>query len=151
MKLKTVISPDANEEIIIRCKERNEKVLRLERVIENLINADAETVLRLGETEYFVPYKKILFYEMQDGRLTAHTKERTYTADGTLTKLEEILPHYFVRASKSCIINASLVSSISHNIAGPSKVCFNNTEKFVYASRSYYKFLKERVYAVHGL
>mgnify|MGYP003293881654 CR=1 FL=1 len=38
MKLKIEISPEAQEEVVIRCKEQDEKILRLQQVIENLIN-----------------------------------------------------------------------------------------------------------------
>lgn len=151
MKLKTIISPDSQEEIVIHCKERNDKIKRIEGVIENLINEDAQTVLFIAETEYFVPYKKILFFEMQNGKVTAHTKDKMFISHSTLAKLEETLPHYFIRGSKSCIINAQAVSGISHNVAGPSKVYFSATDKIVYVSRSYYKFLKEKIYLLKGL
>ena len=62
MKLKIEISNSAEEEIVIRCNEQNERINRIARVIQNLINEDAEMVLTLGETQYFVPYKKILFF-----------------------------------------------------------------------------------------
>ena len=66
MKLKIEISPEAQEEVIIRCQEQDEKILRLQQVIENLINTDAEMILHIKDTEYFVPYKKILFFEIQN-------------------------------------------------------------------------------------
>lgn len=151
MKLKIEISPEAQEEVVIRCNEQNEKILHLQQVIENLINADAEMILHIKDTEYFVPYKKILFFEIQNGKVTAHTKERMLTTEHTLAKLEEILPSYFIRGSKSCIINSSLVSAIAHNIYGPSKVFFKGSEKIVYVSRAYYKFLKEKICSLRGI
>lgn len=151
MKLKIEIVEGVNEEVVIRCNKRDEKIERLKSAIENLINADAEAVLFIGETEFYVPYKKILFFEASDGKIIAHTKDKMFTAKTTLSKLEEILPPYFIRASKSCIINARQVSGLAKNLTGPSKVYFNGTEKFIFASRAYFKFLKDKIYTVHGL
>ncbi|MBE5764629.1 MAG: LytTR family transcriptional regulator [Clostridiales bacterium] len=151
MKLRIEISPEESEEIVIRCHERTESVKKLESVIENLINADAECVLYIGETEYFVPYKKILFFEACEGKIYAHTKDKMIQARTTLAKLEELLPSYFVRCSKSCIINALQVGAIAHNITGPSKVYFNGAQKVVYASRSYYKYLKDKILTLRGV
>lgn len=151
MKLKIELTPDSPEEIIIRCNQRTEKIKRIESVIENLINEDAETVLYIGETEFFVPYKKILFFEAQNGKIYAHTKEKMLVARETLATLEEILPNYFVRGSKSCIINAKQISAITHNVTGPSKIYFEKTDKTVFVSRAYYKYLKERIYTLRGL
>ena len=64
---------------------------------------------------------------MQDGKVYAHTKDKAFQSRLNLAKLEEVLPQYFVRSSKSCIINALQVGAISHNITGPSKVYFNGT------------------------
>ena len=151
MKLKTEIANQFEEEIIIRCKERTDKIKRIERVIENLIREDGEIVLKDINGEYFIPYKKILFFEMQNGKIVAHTKDRFFNADGTLQNLENLLPHFFIRASKSCIINGLAVAGLAHNITGPSKVYFTGSDKIIFASRSYYKFLKEKIYRLRGL
>ena len=151
MKLRIEISPEENEEIVIRCKSYTETVKKVESVIENLINAYAECVLYANETEFYVPYKKILFFEVQDGKVYAHTKDKAFQSRLNLAKLEEVLPQYFVRSSKSCIINALQVGAISHNITGPSKVYFNGTQKIVYASRAYYKFLKDKLSVIRGV
>ena len=152
MKLKVEVSPNESEEIVIRCKSRTEKVKRIENTIEYLINEDAEKILFIGETEFYVPYKKILFFEPSQGKIFAHTKDKIFTtSEKTLGALEQSLPPYFLRASKSCIINALQISSISHNLTGPSKITFASSDKVAYASRSYYKYLKERVYSLRGL
>ena len=151
MKLKIEISNSAEEEIVIRCNEQNERINRIARVIQNLINEDAEMVLTLGETQYFVPYKKILFFEMQNGKITAHTKDKMFYSEGTLTNLEKNLPTYFVRGGKSCIINAQQVSGLAHNLTGPSKVYFNNCDKIAFTSRAYYNFLIDKIYIIRGL
>lgn len=74
MKLRIEISPEESEEIVIRCNERTDDIKRIEKVIENLINADAECILYIGEMEYFVPYKKILFFEASEAKFTPTQK-----------------------------------------------------------------------------
>lgn len=151
MKLKVELSPDSEEEIIIRCKQRDDRVKRIENVIENLINENAEMVLTLGESEFYIPKKQILFFESDSGKTCVHTKDKIFQTKLTLLALEKVLPPYFLRASKCCIINAHQVRYITHNITGPSKIGFSASEKIAFASRSYYKYLKERIYAIRGI
>ena len=95
MRFRTEIREGEHDEIVIICSERNDKIKHLERVIENALGGDAEMILTLGETEYFVPKREILFFETSDGRVTAHTRGRMYYAPYTLFGLERILPDGF--------------------------------------------------------
>ncbi len=149
MKLRTEISSHLSadeEEIVISCKERSSKIMLLESLIENVINEEAELVLTLQDAEYYVPKKSVLFFETYDGRVTAHTADAMYYTEYKLYELEKIMPSFFVRVSKSCILNTLAVSSIRRNLAGASEVYFKGSTKKVYASRSYYKQLKDRIY-----
>lgn len=62
-----------------------------------------------------------------------------------LYELEEILPKYFVRVSKSTILNVNQVYSIDKNITSSSIIKFSKSYKQVYVSRNYYKILKQRL------
>ena len=66
-----------------------------------------------------------------------------FEAKYKLYELEEKLPSYFLRISKSTILNTRKVYSITKNLAGASKIEFQDTYKTVYCSRNYYKALKE--------
>ena len=98
MKLRIEISPEESEEIVIRCHERTENVKKLESVIENLINADAECVLYIGETEYFVPYKKILFSRRARERFTPTPKKKCSFATQLLASLKMFCPTILLEA-----------------------------------------------------
>lgn len=148
MKLKTEISDIGETEIIIRCNERTEKIKRIEAMLESVIQQGDDMVLTLGETEYYVSKKEILFFETEDGKVAAHTLNGMYYTDYKLYELEKNMPEAFVRISKSCIININKISAIQRNITGASEVRFNNTDKKVYASRAYYKILKDKLYEV---
>lgn len=138
----------SEDEIIIRCSERNETVARLEAVIQRILSEESELTLFLDGTQYYIPTRQILFFETGEKLIGAHTVSDMFYTDRKLYELEERLPYYFVRISKSCIINTLEVISIKKNITGPGEVCFKNCTKKVYVSRAYYKTLKDRIYEV---
>ncbi len=152
MKLRVELIDESDQpEIIVRCHARDTRVMLLERAMETLLDTDAEMVLTLGDTEYYVPKRDILFFETVGGKVAAHTTDKMYYTAHRLVELEAIMPTSFVRASKSCIINAHAVSALSHNITGASLVAFRGTDKVVYVSRAYYKILKEKIHELRFL
>ena len=68
-----------------------------------------------------------------------------YETQYRLYELEEILPRYFMRVSKSTIVNLNQIYSITRNITASSLVEFYGTIKKVYVSRNYYKALIDRM------
>lgn len=142
--MKVRIEESGDDEIVIRCKKQTSEIFKLAYEIENLAS-HGELLLSIGNKEYYVKKTDILFFETEDGKIIAHTEENMYRSDYKLYELEEKLPSYFVRISKSCIVNVMKISCINRNITGASKVTFLNTEKEVYCSRSYLKLLKEKI------
>ena len=146
MKLICEVSPDTEyDEIIIRCREKNEKIRLIEGVIENVLRGDSELVLTIRDTEYYVPKGDILYFETEEGRVKAHTVDRIFTTEYKLFELEEMMPPSFVRVSKSCILNVLKVEAIKRNPLGASEVQLRGCTKRVYVSRSYYKPMKDRL------
>ena len=62
-----------------------------------------------------------------------------YKAKYKLYELEETLPRFFMRVSKSTILNTNHIFSIDRNLTASSVVAFTGTHKQVYVSRYYYK------------
>ena len=62
-----------------------------------------------------------------------------YQVKYKLYELEELLPRFFMRVSKSAILNTNHIYSINRNLTASSVVAFLNTHKQVYVSRYYYK------------
>jgi len=146
MKFTCEVSPDAQcDEVIIRCRSRSDKIRLLEAAIENVLAGESELVLFIRDTEYYVPKSEILFFETEDGRVKAHTADRIFTSENKLFELEEMMPRYFVRVSKSCIVNVMRIESVTRNPIGASEVRLRGCEKKVYVSRSYYKILKDKI------
>lgn len=145
MKIRIEISDSDDEEVIIRCKERTEKISHLETVIENAVRGDNVLVLYSANTEYYIPKKEILFFETYDGKVCAHTKDRMYKTVHKLFELESIMPSYFVRISKSVIANAKMINSLRRELTGNGEITFAGTDKSTYFSRGYYGILKDKL------
>lgn len=139
MRLRTEIDPNAEEEIVIRTPQLDDRTERLIRLISDSLNCVNELALFYGNEECFVPIRSLLFFETQDGKVRAHTVSRMYSCDLRLCDLEKLLPRSFARASKSCLANTAEVSSISRGLSGVGTVKFKNTDKTVFLSRMYYK------------
>lgn len=146
MKLRIEVAEDSCDEVVIKCKSVTPEVMRLQNAFAMATGGKADMTLTIGDTEYFVPINDILFFETDGDKVTAHSAERMYYSDKKLYELERALPPYFIRVSKSAILNSSKVSSISKSITGSGEVLFYFSNKKVYVSRMYYKQLKDLIY-----
>ncbi|MBR6452955.1 MAG: LytTR family transcriptional regulator [Lachnospiraceae bacterium] len=143
-KVKIEIDPGlAETEVTIRCPAVSDEVVRIQRLLSERSADDFQIALFKEEAEYFLPLEKILFFETEDGLIRAHTADDEFETKYKLYELEEKLPTYFLRISKSTILNTRRLYSITKNLAGASKIEFEGTYKTVYCSRNYYRALKE--------
>lgn len=150
MKLEVIISPGADERIVIHAKERDETVAQIEAAVESILNGSSAMRLTIRDTEYYVPRSDILYFETENSVVKAHTADRIFTCEERLFELERSLPSYFLRISKSCIVNVSMVEAMRKNPLGASEVFLKGTAKKVYASRLYYKTLREKLESVNS-
>lgn len=145
-KVRIEINPDAEEEIIIRCKRLSDDVIRLQDIIESGVHPESsEMVLTLNGKEYIVAVRDILFFEATDGLTAVNTADRIYYTEMKLYELENTLPRDFMRVSKSFILNLDAVSYMKKELTGICEVGFMNTQKHVYVSRMYYKQFREKL------
>ena len=145
LKIRIEIDEGAeDDEIIIRCREFNKSIQKIQNYVLEL-SSQTNLVFYKNLTEYFLPLNSILFFETSDKGLDAHTIDDLYQIKNKLYELEEILPNNFVRISKSTILNVNHIFSIDKNLTSASVVQFNYTHKQVYASRNYYKILRQRL------
>jgi DNA-binding LytR/AlgR family response regulator len=98
-----------------------------------------------GEKEYYFSLDEILFFETEEGRINAHTKNDVFQVKYRLYELEEMLPSTFVRVAKSTIVNIRYIRSITKSLASASELEFVGSHKVVYVSRNYYKALKHKL------
>lgn len=145
MKLSFDISPDNDEEIIIKCKSLTEEMRILGEAINGALGQKQRLNVFRDDIDYYIDLSKFLFFESDSSKIIAHTAGNFYFTDMRLYELETLLPRNFIRISKSCIINASAVSAVKKNLTGASTVYFAGTDKVAYASRSYFKNLCQRI------
>ena len=146
MKVRIDIQSNLEEdEVVIRCASINEMVLQIQHLVSSFGTDERSLTLLKGDTEYFIPQEQILFFETESKMVIAHTAEKMYETQYKLYELEEILPRYFMRISKSTIVNLNQIYSITRNLTASSKVEFYDSIKKVYVSRNYYKALIDRM------
>ncbi|MBO4807584.1 MAG: LytTR family transcriptional regulator [Lachnospiraceae bacterium] len=144
MKVKIEIDPEVTGcEVTIKCAEVDSTVVGIQKLLSDTNSQIGQISFFKEDSEYFLPLNKILFFETDGGVIRAHTANDEFEAKYKLYELEERLPAYFTRISKSTILNTHKVYSITKNLTGASKVEFQGTYKTVYCSRNYYKSLKE--------
>jgi len=98
-----------------------------------------------GAQEFYLPLEEILFFETDGEQIHAHTANDAFRVKHRLYELEEILPHYFVRAAKGTIVNTTQIYAINRNLTASSQVKFAGTHKHIYVSRHYYSSLKDKM------
>ncbi len=143
MKIKIEVDESIQEEeVIIRCSEFNNKIQNIQKIITNILTQKESITFYKNNTEYYLDLKEILFFETEESSVNAHTFKDVYKVKYKLYELEEMLPGYFMRISKSTILNTSHIYSITRSLSSSSIVEFKGTHKKVYVSRHYYKPLK---------
>lgn len=146
MKILIQVDEELTEEcIIIKCQRLDENVIKLQSLLAEHTNSDRNILLHKDEKSYYMPLKKILFFETENKQIWAHTVNEMYETDYKLYELEELLPGSFMRVSKSTIVNLNHIYSITKNITASSIVEFHGTHKQIYVSRNYYKALVARL------
>lgn len=131
------------DEVLIRCNKRTYKIDKLESYIQSL--NQISIAFYKDDMEYFLDLNLILFFETTENSIRAHTIDDVYKVNFRLYELEEQLPSYFLRISKSTIVNINHIYAIEKNITSSSLIKFQKTHKQVYVSRLYQKVLKEKM------
>jgi len=144
VKLRIEITDGSSEdEVIIRCGRVDDSVQKLQAYILSM-SAPKLTFYK-GAQEYYLPLEEVLFFETDGEQVHAHTVNDAFRVKHRLYELEEILPHYFVRAAKGTIVNTAQIYAINRNLTASSQVKFAGTHKHIYVSRHYYSSLKEKM------
>ncbi len=140
MKIKIEIDEALQEDVVlIQCRRLTEEISAVQRAVSEAAGTMQKFVFYKGNTEYYLMLDEILFFETDENGISAHTRTDAYQIKYRLYELEELLPRFFMRVSKSTILNTNHIYSINRNLTASSVVAFLNTHKQVYVSRYYYK------------
>lgn len=146
MKVKINIDDNIIEdEIIINCRHMTDTISKIQNMILDSTKHTPTIIFYKDEKEYYLDMNKILFFETEINNTYAHTVDESYIVRRRLYELENILPRYFIRISKSTIININQILSISSSFGSSNLIELNRSHKQVYASRRYIKALKHKL------
>lgn len=143
MKVRIELYESSELEIVIRTPSIDQEVLDIKELIER--SHYKKLIFYKGNSEYFIKLDTILFFETDGGQIFAHTQGNSYEVRRKLYELEETLPFYFCRASKSTIINVKAIYALEKSFSGTSTVYFYDTAKQAHVSRYYYQLIKEKL------
>lgn len=143
MKINIQIDDNLDEcEVTIKTRELNSEVEQIQKALSALSGKE-DIVFLKDETEYYFGVDTILFFETDQNKVMAHTATECFEVRRKLYELEDLLPAYFLRVSKSTILNTRKVFGLTKNVTASSRVEFAGSKKAVYVSRNFYKPLKE--------
>lgn len=146
--MKFRLEQDANcteTEILLRFSSKTEEIEKLEKLIAQFLNQNEKIVGFQEEKEFFLSPKDILFFQTEENFLFAHTSNNFYLTKYKLYELEEKLPPFFQRISKSTIVNTEKVLSSQRELNGSALLSLFNSNKTIYCSRNYYAELKNKL------
>ncbi|MCI6165094.1 MAG: LytTR family transcriptional regulator [Lachnospira sp.] len=136
------ISPDEEDEIIIKCHSMsddvNNLICRLKQGKRKIAGYDKNVICMLDAEE-------IYYFDTIDNRVFAYCSKDVYEVKEKLYQLEEFLVSYhFMRASKSMVLNLNKIKHLSPAFGGRFEALLENDEKVI-ISRQYVPVLKERL------
>lgn len=145
MKIRIELEENAEEEVILRCRELTPKIMELQRILTEAANRSGQIILYKNDTEYYLEKSKLLFFETENSMVMAHTANEVFETKLKLYELEEVLGGSFLRISKSAIVNVDKIYAIRKSLTASSTIEFQGTHKQIYVSRAYYRVLKEKL------
>lgn len=134
------ISRELDEEIIIKCHEVNEDILKLLNRLKTekavLLGYEQDNIHRLKTAD-------IYYFEAVDNKVFIYCKDKVFESKQKLYELEEMcMGKRFFRASKSVIINLTKIAFVKPSISGRFEAKLDNGESIA-VSRQYVPVLKK--------
>ncbi|MBO5207914.1 MAG: LytTR family transcriptional regulator [Lachnospiraceae bacterium] len=139
MDIQIVEHKECNMQIIIKCKQIDNEVIRLKNHIElfdNKLSAKKDNEL------YFINSSDVLYFESVDNRTFLYTADDVMEINQRLYELENILSDKdFVRISKSQIVNINRIRSLKPELNRTILATMCNNEQLS-ISRKYVKTIR---------
>lgn len=129
------------EQALIRATEKNADIMNAIDLLEN--GSGGLTVTRDGNT-YLCKLTQVYYIESVDKRTWVYTRDGCFESRERLYELEEKLGMYYVRVSKSMIVNLRKIRNVSAQTGARMIAELLNGEKVV-ISRSYAGEIKRRL------
>ena len=141
MKLKIIIDPAREEEVLICAHQKTPLV----EAIEDLVQAAARELIGYREREAVpLDLAAVYCFTVEGDRVWARTAAGDYALKQRLYQLEDWLPPHFIKINQSCIANIRQIQRFDTALAGALRVVFRNG-RTDYVSRRQLKHVKERL------
>lgn len=133
------IAKEQPEQMEIRCHEVTEEI----REIVTFVKTRQGKLTGIQKEKQFeIPVPEVCYIEAVDNKVFLYTKEQVYETRQKLYELEELLKEkYFLRVSKSLLLNLMKVGSIKPALNGRFLAVLQNGEEIT-ISRKYVPELK---------
>lgn len=143
MKITIETLPDGEEEeIVIRCNELDNELMQL---IYSIKAGRSKLTAFRGDGIFKLTPDEIYYFESVDDRVCACCESAVYEVKQKLYELEKIYAHtYFLRISKSMILNVSKISKIIPMFNGRLEAELSNGERVI-INRQYVPDLKKKL------
>ena len=129
------------EQALIRAVEKTPDILSAMDLLEN--GSGGVTVMKDRST-YFCKLTQIYYIESVDKRTYVYTKNDCFESRDRLYEMEEKLGTYYVRISRSMIVNLLKIRNVRAEPGGRMAAVLLNDERVI-ISRSYVKEIKRRL------
>ena len=141
MKLKIVVDPTRDEEVIVFTHQRTPLVEEIER----LVSEKPLELLGFSDTESVVlEYVKVSRFTVENDKIYAYVGQKRYRIKQRLYQIEQQMPDCFVRIHQSCLANLRQIARFEASYSGSLRVVFKNGD-VDYVSRRNVRHVKERL------
>ena len=141
MKLKIVVDPTRDEEVIIFTHERTPLVEEIERLV---LQKPLELVGFRDSEQAVLEYVKVTRFTVEEDKTYAYIGSERYRIKQRLYQIEEQMPDCFVRIHQSCLANLRQIARFEAAYSGTLRVVFKNGD-VDYVSRRNVRKIKERL------
>lgn len=139
MDIQIVEHKESNIQIIIKCKQVDNEVIRLKSHIELF---DSKLSAKKDNELYFINSSEILYFDSVDNRTFLYTADDVMEINQRLYELENILSDKdFARISKSQIVNINKIQSLKPELNRTILATMCNNEQLS-ISRKYVKTIR---------
>ena len=135
------VDSNDQEQAVIKAVEITDEISGAIELLEG--DAKGFAVSKDGKT-YIIKASNVYYIESVDKKTFVYTKQGCYDCKYRLYELEVMLGGYFMRCSKSMIINLKKVRNVKSQISGRIDATLLNDE-IVVISRGYVKEVKRRL------
>lgn len=136
-----VPKPGEEDEIIVRCTDLDERVLKLIQALR----AEDKLTGYIDDKIVKLSLKEIYYFEAVDNKVFSYTAKETYEVHKKLYEIEQAFEHTdFLRISKSVIVNVAKIAYVKPIFNGRFEAKLKNDEKVI-VSRQYVADLKKKL------